>query len=59
MRPPTRNSLDGGGPTRGLLDRWFSVLLANAGNKLRGGCRSMSTPEPSKQLSMPVNAGLK
>jgi hypothetical protein len=55
----TSRWMNHGGSTRGLLDRWFSVSLANAGNSLRGASRSMSAPTPSKQLNLPVNAGLK
>jgi len=55
----TSRLMNRGGSTRGLLDRWFSVSLANAGNRLRGVSRSMNTPAPSKQMNMPVNAGLK
>jgi hypothetical protein len=55
----TSRWMNRGGSTRGLLDRWFSVSLANAGDKLRGVSRSVGAPAPSKQLNMPVNAGLK
>jgi hypothetical protein len=55
----TSRLMNRGGSTRGLLDRWFSVSLANAGNSLRGVSRSMSAPAPSKQTNMPVNAALK
>jgi hypothetical protein len=56
----TSRLMNRGGSTRGLLDRWFSVSLANAGNSLRGVSRSMTAPAPSKQqLNIPVNAGLK
>jgi len=55
----TSRWMNRGGSTRGLLDRWFSVSLANAGDKLRGVSRSMGAPAPSKQMNQPVNAGLK
>jgi hypothetical protein len=55
----TSRLMNRGGSTRGLLDRWFSVSLANAGNTLRGVSRSMSAPAPSKQVNLPVNAELK
>jgi hypothetical protein len=55
----TSRLMNRGGSTRGLLDRWFSVSLANAGNSLRGVSRSATAPAPSKQSNLPVNAGLK
>lgn len=55
----TSRLMNRGGSTRGLLDRWFSASLANAGNSLRGVSRSMTAPAPSKQLNLPVNAALK
>jgi hypothetical protein len=55
----TSRLMNRGGSTRGLLDRWFSVSLANAGNSLRGASRSIGAPAPSKQMNLPVNAGLK
>jgi hypothetical protein len=55
----TSRWMNRGGSTRGLLDRWFSASLANAGNSLRGVSRSVSAPAPSKQMNLPVNAGLK
>jgi hypothetical protein len=48
-----------GGSTRGLLDRWFSVSLANAGSSLRGMSRSVNAPAQSKQPNLPINAALK
>jgi hypothetical protein len=55
----TSRLMNRGGSTRGLLDRWFSVSLANAGSRLRGVSRSMSAPAPSKPMNLPVSAGLK
>jgi hypothetical protein len=55
----TSRLMNRGGSTRGLLDRWFSVSLANAGNRLRGVSRSISAPAPSKQMDLPGNAALK
>jgi hypothetical protein len=55
----TSRLMNRGGSTRGLLDRWFSVSLANAGRSLRGVSRSLNVPPPSKQMNMPVNAELK
>jgi hypothetical protein len=55
----TSRLMNRGGSTRGLLDRWLSGSLANVGNSLRGVSRSTSAPAPSKQVNMPVNAGLK
>jgi len=55
----TSRLMNRGGSTRGLLDQWFSVSLANAGNRLRNVSRSMGTQAPSKQGSSPINAALK
>jgi len=55
----TSRWMNRGGSTRGLLDRWFSVSLANAGNRLRGVSRSAGGSIPSKQMEPPGNAGLK
>jgi len=55
----TSRLMNRGGSTRGLLDRWFSASLANAGNSLRGVSRSVSAPAATKPMNMPVNASLK
>jgi hypothetical protein len=54
----TSRLMNRGGSTRGLLDRWLSVSLANAGNRLRGVSRS-NAPAPSKQMELPAGVALK
>jgi hypothetical protein len=55
----TSRLMNRGGSTQGLLDRWFSVSLAGAGNRLRSLTRTASTPAPAKPTDSPVVAGLK
>jgi hypothetical protein len=55
----TSRLMNRGGSTQGLLDRWFSLSLAGAGNRFRSLTRTTSTPAPAKQTDNPVVAGLK
>jgi hypothetical protein len=55
----TSRLMNHGGSTQGLLDRWFSVSLTGAGNRLRSLTRTTGTPAPAKQTDNPVVAGLK
>lgn len=55
----TSRLMNHGGSTQGLLDRWFSVSLTGAGNRLRSLTRTTGTPAPAKQADNPVVAGLK
>ena len=56
----TSRLMNRGGSTRGLLDRWFSTSLANAGNSLRGAPRSTSGAATAKQVGVAEkSAGLK
>lgn len=55
----TSRLMNRGGSTRGLLDQWFSVSLANAGNRLRNASRPEGTAVPSKLTNFPVNAAVK
>lgn len=55
----TSRLMNRGGSTQGLLDRWFSVSLAGASNRLRSLTRaSANAAASSKQLDSPA-AGLK
>lgn len=55
----TSRLMNRGGSTRGVLDQWFSVSLAHAGNSLRNASRSMGASAPSKETNLPINAALK
>jgi hypothetical protein len=56
----TSRSMNGGGSTRGLLDRLFSVSIASASRGLQKESRPTSAPPVmSKPVSSPVVAGLK
>jgi hypothetical protein len=55
----TSRLMNRGGSTQGLLDRWFSVSLAGAGNRLRNLTRPASSAAPAKESGIPVVAGLK
>jgi hypothetical protein len=55
----TSRLMNRGGSTQGLLDRWFSVSLAGAGNRLRSMTRTASSAAPAKESDIPVVAGLK
>lgn len=55
----TSRLMNRGGSTHGLLDRWFSVSLAGAGNRFRSLTRTPVTTAQPKQADTPVVAGLK
>ncbi len=55
----TSRLMNRGGSTRGLLDRLFSVSLANAGNGQHGGSRATGAVTAAKQVSAPEIAALK
>jgi hypothetical protein len=55
----TSRLMNRGGSTRGLLDRWFSTSLADAGNRLRGASRSTSGAATAKPAGVAESAGLK
>jgi hypothetical protein len=56
----TSRLMNRGGSTRGLLDQWFSVSLAGAGNTFRNVTHSTGAPAAQKQASAaPAVAGLK
>jgi hypothetical protein len=48
-----------GGPTRGLLDRLFSVSFAGAGNGLHNVTHAANTPAAAKPPATTVASGLK
>jgi hypothetical protein len=54
----TSRWMNHGGSTQGLLDRWFSVSLAHAGNSLRSVAHMSSGPTV-KPASVPAAAELK
>jgi len=54
----TSNALNRGGSTRGLLDRWFSVTLADADRSLHRVTHSAGAPAPAP-ARVPLVAELK
>jgi hypothetical protein len=54
----TSGSMNHGGPTRGLLDRLFSVTLAGAGNRLRHADRPANAAATPNQAGAPAVASV-
>lgn len=55
----TSRTLNRGGSTHGLLDRWFSVSLAHAGEGFHRSSRPTKLPAEAKPAGVPMIAGLK
>jgi hypothetical protein len=55
----TSRVMNGGGSTRGLLDRLFAVSLAGAGTRLRHTDQSASAAATPNPVSVPVIASVK